>query len=810
MSYFISFIYGATVFYLHNFFPFASLFISLMLIAFLIIFRRNRSKVLPSLFFIFIAFSGFFYAKLSYVPPTTFSYISGESIEIQAVAKTEAVLLNPQKDIFSQTVEIKQALDKDMKPLHIKELRLVAGNALNPERIYRIKAHIPGDAYFLNPGSRANLLTAYADEIKDAGSVSTGLFERARIRLNGYMRDNFSKDSAGFLMSIVTGERSLLTKELREAFNATGLAHILSISGAHFGLLFFFLFRLFRFSVKLLPYDLLARLTLYVTPSQIAALLCMPAMIAYLGISDMSFPAIRSFIMIALFLLGLLVQRKGFWLNTLLLAAAVIIMIQPDSILDLSFELSFIAVLCIGLVVEKERQSPEADNASNIAVNGEVGKPNGKVFLVMGSVLKYCRASALISIAATIGTAPLVVYYFHYFSLISPITNMLITPVIGFVILPATLLSSFVFIVTGSFPFLNLIDWFTRLVLEWIAQSAQLSFAAMKIPAFPSILLIMFYLGLALYVFFMLNGRAAQDKKKRMLARPLVFSSALALLPIVTYTAMKVAESNALHITYLDVGQGDSAVVELPGKHAIVMDTGRNGFQTGEFLRYRGISTIDAVVLSHGQSDHAGGLWYLAKNFNVKEVWDNGRLMYDGLPEGVGHRSLQRGDTVEGAGFKLTALHPYKGFYTVNSDENDDSLIVKIEGRKNAFLFTGDAGIEAEENAAHLGGHLKSAVLKVPHHGSRTAASELFFHTVSPEYAVISAGKKNLYGHPHQKTLDMLGKVRIFRTDKDGAVGIRELPDGRLEIKLYKYFQLKEAKTAAEELSNVKKLFLVW
>jgi competence protein ComEC len=766
--------------------------------------RRRYSKIFHLILIIIIAVAGFYYARLFHNPSPFNLDIEGKTLEIKGSPKSEAVPLSFHQDMFSQIVSIDSALDNEDRYLNIQEMRIISNSILMHDRTYLIRARVPGDI-FSNPGNIRNIISGYALEVHDTGSADTGIFGKARSRLNDFMKNNFSSETAPFLMSIITGERSLITREMNNAFNVTGLAHILSISGAHFGLLFFILFKIFNFLIKMLPYRILVRLTLYFTPSQIAAAACIPSMIGYLCISSMSLPAIRSFIMITLFLIGLFIGRKGFWLNTLLFAAAVILIIQPDSILDISCQLSFIAVLCIGLVAEQQRHSNSEEQ--------QAGPLSAKKFF--SSAIQYFKISMLISLAATIGTAPLVAYYFHYFSVISPLTNLIITPVIGFVILPLSLISSFIFLISNIFPLQSLIDSFTAFVMDLIRHIAQWNFVDIKIPAFPSVLLFIFYLGILIYTVMNVknSSEAAIQKKPSRIVFKILMPLSIALIPLIIYTGIKLFEHQGLRITHLDAGQGDTAVIELPDSRVLVLDTGRNGLQTGNFLRYRGIKKVDVIILSHGHPDHVGGLEYLLDNFSVAGIWDNNRLKYiDGLPEGISHRGLQRGDIVEGAGYKITVLHPYDGFYTMYShgdDANNDSLVFKLQCR-NAFLFAGDIGAEAEEDLTHLKEYLKSAVLKVPHHGSRTAASEEFFNAVLPQIAMISAGRKNIYGHPHEEMLEMLQNARILRTDMDGAIGLQEMSDGTIKIKTWKEFQLTEAKTMAEEFMNLKKLFWVW
>ena len=287
-------------------------------------------------------------------------------------------------------------------------------------------------------------------------------------------------------------------------------------------------------------------------------------------------------------------------------------------------------------------------------------------------------------------------------------------------------------------------------------------------------------------------------------------------VPIVIYLSMSFFEQNELNVTYLDVGQGDSSVIELPDGKTMVMDTGKTGRETASFLKYLGKNTVDVLILSHIHIDHTGGLDYIAKRFEVKELWDGGRLIY---PEDfithmkVKHRTLNRGDMVEGKGYSIYIFHPYPEFYTMYGSESvevdNDSLVLKIKGNNKSFLFTGDIEEEAEENISHLGNWLKSDILKVPHHGSKKSTYEPFFNTISPDIAIISVGRDNPFGHPHPETLDALYGVEIFRTDLDGAIKIKESING-LEVKTYKDFQFKKARSFNDESKNIKRLFETW
>ena len=792
MAFFISFLAGVILFYSFHYFPFTSSIIFFLFLASLIF--KKRYLLIPMLVF------GVLYAFFRYAPETDLSSIRGKEIIVSGAFSSDVVLTSSGK--FMQEFHVNSAADeetgKTLKEIEEKDIFVFSDTEFEARRLYEIEVKIGRDNRKFNPGMTENN-NVYANliEVKDSrdGKRSVwSVFEDARARLNRYVTENFSADSGSLVSAITTGHRGNMSDGLKDAFNSTGLAHILSISGTHFGIFSVLLFGLFRLVIKFLPYSLLQRITLYVTPSQGAAVLCLPFMLAYLALSGWSIPAVRSFIMISLFLIGLLIGRKRFWLSSLLFAAFVIVLWNPEALFSLSFQLSFLAVLFIGFSIdyEKDKENPEAQENK--------GADEQKILSrFFASALRIFRASVLLTLSASLGTAPLVAYHFHYFSVISPLSNLLITPLIGFVLLPLSLLSSFVFLFTGHYILGSLVEVVADITVYLVRFTAEFPLSDIKIPAFPIFTVIIFYVGFVFYFFV--------SKKKLV---PVITS----LLMIVYLSAHIFLRGGEMGITYLDIGQGDGAVVELPDKKVVVMDTGRSGREAAVFLKYLGMKSIDALVLSHADSDHAGGADYLKAHFKVKEMWDSGRIIYqEGNSTGTVHRILERGDVIEGKGYKIYVLHPYKEFYTMNGDSdnggNNSSLVLKIEGRKKSFLFTGDIKEEAQDDIIHLGKWLKSDVVKVPHHGGRTSAYKPFYDVASPEIAVISAGRDNAFGHPHQDTLEMMEGAKIYRTDMNGAVKITE-KDGRLEVKTYRDYRFSKTKNLAGEVKNIERLFRVW
>lgn len=772
MFFFISFLAGVVLFYSFNYFPFSSVFVFLLASVYLCIQRR--------FFLIIFILSGILYALLRYEPLHDVPYVR-DNVAVKGVCCSYPV--KTETGTFRQPFSVESAVNtvagEKINALTGKEITLFSDKKFDAGTEYDLVIKLLKSRQRLNPGQQtrddiyANLL-----EVRDSANQRVSLhslIEKNRYRVNSFIEENFRKDSGAFVESITTGETGNISEELRDAFNVTGLTHILSISGSHFGIFSVLLFGVFRFFINAMPYRVLQRITVFLTPSQVAAVFCLPFMLAYLGLSGASIPAVRSFIMISIVLLGLLIGRKGFWLNSLFFAAFVIVVWDPESLFNLSFQLSFLAVLFIGFSV----RSGEDDKKEEIKIVG------------------YIKDASLMTFSASIGTAPLVAYYFHYFSVISPVSNLLIAPLIGFILIPLSVISSFMFLITGSFITTPVVSAVSDASLFLVRLFSGIPFAGIKIPAFPPIIIVLFYAGFIFYFLF--------DKRNHLLLIPFI--------PLAVCLLLSIADKKTLTVTFLDVGQGDSAVVELPDGKTIVIDTGKTGRETASFIKYSGKKTIDALILSHIHPDHTGGSDYLIKRFKVEELWDNGRIILPDFLLDIKRRSLGRGDIIEGSGYKMYVLHPYPEFYTINKNEcvseNNDSLVLKIAGNHTSFLFTGDIEEEAQEDIRHLREWLKSDVIKVPHHGGRTSAYEPFIKEVSPDAAVISVGRDNSFGHPHEGTLNMLQDVRIFRTDIHGAVKMKESFNG-LEIKTFRDFQFEKAKSFPDEMKNIKRLFDIW
>jgi len=289
----------------------------------------------------------------------------------------------------------------------------------------------------------------------------------------------------------------------------------------------------------------------------------------------------------------------------------------------------------------------------------------------------------------------------------------------------------------------------------------------------------------------------SEDRVRKLLpSRNLLILIGLVLLTILAWSPFSADNSKALYAYFLDVGQGDCILIKTPSGRTMLVDgggrpnspytdvIGRNVVVPA--LRKQGLNRIDVVVLTHPHDDHVQGLIPVLQDFRIGMVLDPAlphgsdsymRFLAEVKKRKIPYKRAVRGQTVNfGDGVCAIVLHPPdERLKEVSSYLNANSVVLRVTYGSSSLLLTGDAEKKAEDEMLSAGMNVESDVLKVAHHGSRSATSEHWLDRVKPRIAVISVGQGNQFGHPSPEVLERLARrrIRVFRTDCNGAVMIR-------------------------------------
>jgi competence protein ComEC len=564
------------------------------------------------------------------------------------------------------------------------------------------------------------------------------------------------------MKALVLGERGDISKELNEKFIVSGVNHILSISGLHVALVAAFFFGLTRFLIRLFP-PLLLRFNLNKT----SALMAIFPVIFYTFIAGMGVAAVRSAIMALSFLLALLLDRRKDLYDALFLAAFLILIAAPAALFDVSFQLSFLAVFAMLYLVPRFL---------------EMGEPLKKwaqeQSWMKRKIAIYTGASLLTSAAAILGTGPLVGLYFNRISIVGFLANLLLVPLMG---LGSTLLSLLTALTVFLSTPLALILTEVNVLLLRVSVSLVDFFSRWPLASYrittPSSAEILLFYGVIL---------CAANLKRRPRAIYVLAVLIGISLAVQVYDSRFRGHPDRLEVAFLDVGQGDAAVVHLPGGKVMVIDAGGTpdgSFDPGErivapYLWQRKIKRIDFLISTHFHPDHLQGLFFLLENFEVDRVWVNGDREADFsgaerflLSAGDRIRAMNRENrAAEIEGVRLEFLHPPRAQREFWG--NSASLVLRLTFGAHGFLFCGDIESQAEEEILKRNSDLISTVLKAPHHGSRTSNSPKFVESVRPQFAVftVRAGGKSRLPNPEVlERYEAIG-TKILRTDRDGAI----------------------------------------
>jgi competence protein ComEC len=729
------------------------------------------------------------------------------------IVTSDAKHLNRQKCILRT-----EFLESKSKPFPVKgKIRLtVSGDAPNLSTGDRIVflGRIRSIRNFNNPGGfdyqrymafkkvwgsayvSAHKLTLVEKNVgKGVGAIISG----ARHRISNLIDQIGDKEQQGVLKALIVGDRNAISPELRTSFNRVGAGHLLAISGLHIGIIATASFLFFKWILSHIRFFLLNAWT-----KKGAVILSMVPVLVYGLLSGMSPSTQRAVIMVIVFLMAFLFEREHDLINTLAMAAMMILIIHPPSVFSISFQFSFAAVLAI--IYGLSKLPPLWPSDQNRTRKQKWLKATIKLYYFF-----------MTSFFAVLGTLPLVMHYFNQVSLVGIPANVIFIPLIGFVVVPLGIMAVFLYplTVSGALVCLKAGSAVLEYVIKIINLISGWTYAAIKTVS-PNYLEIFCF-----YILFwaLLNLKSLQtgtpfalskdrsSPSKNSIQKPVVMVVLLTVLMFsadVGYWMYQRYWRDDLRVTMIDVGHGNASLLEFPYGYNMLIDGGgfsdNRVFDVGAsivapFLWQKKIRTIDSIILSHPNSDHLNGLIYIAENFHVKNIWSNHEIAdtfgYQMFIETIKEKDIQMPayKKITGVhdinGVQIDVLYPPIDFVEKKEMEtwrnmNNNSLVLKISFGATSFLFPGDIKAQAEyELVWMVGNKLKSTILLAPHHGSKTSNTEPFLEKVTPEVVVISSRWKSRFGFPHPLVLKRYKAkgCRVLKTAQNGAVSMRT--DGR-------------------------------
>lgn len=560
-----------------------------------------------------------------------------------------------------------------------------------------------------------------------------------------YIEKHFPEETKGYVSALLFGEQKEIHEDELAVFQQLGLVHLLAISGLHVsfltGILFYAGIRL-GVTREMMSLSMLVFLPIYVI------------------LSGASISVWRACLIAMIFFSLLLLKKQISITKSMIIVYLTLLFLQPYMLLNIGFQLSFAAAFSIIM------SSPILSRFKSRAV---------QLFIV--------------SFICQMSTLPILLFHFHEVTILGVFLNILFVPLYS-LLLPFSIVAFLMHIVyppAGDFfiYILNLIITVSNAMAGFVSTMPLASVAFGK-PAF--FLILMLVTGIL--SFFICWDLSAVKAVKYL-------SAGLALLLVFQLYIEKLNPFG--EVVFIDIGQGDAIFIKLPfDKGNYLIDTGgrlmfkqeawkqrRSSFNTGKdivvpFLKSKGIDRLDKLILTHPDVDHIGGVKEVIEEIDVVEIvigrgserdYFREKFVDTSKAEKIAFKAVKRGDLWKAGEATFYIVNPYRE----EEDKNEASIVMYAEFGGQRWMFTGDLGVDGEEEIVKVFPNLRADVLKAGHHGSKTSTSESFLDLLQPRIAIISAGKENRYGHPHAEVMEALQerKIQTYRTDKDGAVSYR-------------------------------------
>jgi competence protein ComEC len=555
----------------------------------------------------------------------------------------------------------------------------------------------------------------------------------------------WSARSAGIVAAIAIGDRGALEPDVQRQLQEAGTYHVIAISGGNIAILAGLILGAFRLA------GLLGRTAML---GSIAILIVYAALVGGGASVD------RATLMAIVYFAARALDQRSNPLNGLAFVAALLVAWQPLSVVDPAFLLTFGATFAILLVAVRAL----ADGTPRLL------RPAAAMFVAsLATEALLLPVGAFVFARVTFAGLAL-----NFFA----IPLMAVAQVAGMIVVPLAAICGTAAAVAGWIAHIGAAG------LVWSAGLVRFAPAAAFRVAPPSLWVCSVYYAALLAAW---NTR----RKARMWAAVLVAAAALWIVAE-PWAIVAARGDGRLHVTFIDVGQGDSALVRFPGGASLLVDAGglgpSAGFDVGDrivapVLRDAGIRRLGYLALTHGDPDHIGGAASIVAEFQPREVWEGipvprfaplTALRLQAQAAHVRWSNVRTGDHMWLDEVEVKVVHPSAADWERQKVRNDDSIVIELRWRDVSVLLTGDMGKAVERTLPERLEPARLRVIKVPHHGSLTSSTADFVRAVHPDIAVVSAGRANHFGHPVPEVLDRYkaAGAKIFRTDQDGAVTV--------------------------------------
>ena len=595
-----------------------------------------------------------------------------------------------------------------------------------------------------------------------------------RRRVSDSLGQVVPEPQASLGQALLLGLRDSLPEELVEDFRVTGTSHVLAISGLHVSIL--------------LGIGLALSRRVFGRRHSIYLILPFALMWLYALISGMSPSVTRAAIMGSVYIAALLLGRPRSVLPALGFAAAVMVALDPNTLWSVSFQLSFAAM--IGIAVLSEPLSRRLQGLFAGRPGSDAGgrgrysyrDPDISGPTELTPALTTVFDIVAMTIAATVATLPLIAFYFQRVSLVGLPTTVLALPALPLVLVTQAVAGLLGLLSTAVAQPFGWLAWAATSYLTGVVGIvAKLPGASVETGGVAP-LLVWAYYGVFVLLYAVAKLRRIWQPGLRRVSGwspslPMagtgvswwVIGPAISLAALLWIAALSLPDSR-LHVTFVDVGQGDAAFITTPSGQQVLVDGGPDPL---EMVRHLGANmpfrdrTIELVVLTHAHSDHVTGLLEVLRRYDVRRVLER-KIEYDSPPYQAWRRALEEegAEVIQAEAGQLISVGdgvfiqvvspPARLLRGTASDVDNASVVLRVVYGSVSFLLAADMFREGEALLVSRNAAIATDVLKVGHHGSRSSSSSAFLDSVSPAVAVISAGEDNRFGHPHPEALEAL------------------------------------------------------